>query len=353
MMYQINRIRYFISLLLGCLLFSSVSLPVVLAAKKPPKPTEPIIPYTWAKPADWILTQAGDCDTLTLFLRNPSEPLQQLFFFPRFGPIYMTQEQKSNDTQYAIFSGQTVSRLDMPVIQPLTPQNFAHFLPHVLQMKAMREFLPERPDLRVMEPIATYPQKPALEYTDTQTAIIRILFVQNNQLGEGIIAITTVPSPEFRNAPDGGIGMGYMLYGLTAPKGELKKRLPALLDIGRSFKLGTEYEKKCLKGRADDLPKLLPDGKSFTPVLNAMALLWEKRLPTEDMAAEKKADQLRAVERLYLPSTGDVYEFPLGFGADYLRQPEQYNLTGLRPLPDEPELWRKMPLNGSKAVIKK
>lgn len=342
--------------MMGLLLLLIVSFPLCVAAKKPPKPTPPAapaVPFTFEKPANWTLSQSGECDTLTLFLHNPAEPLQQLFFFPRFGPVYMTQEQKSSDMQYETISGQSLHRLDMPVIQPLNPENFARFIPQVLQMQTMRDFMAERPGIKIVEPIVVTPQKKALEYVDTQTAIIRILFVQNNRLGEGLIAITTVPSPEYRNAPGGGIGMGYLLYGLTAPKGELSVRLPALLAAGRSFKLGAEYEKKCRKARAEDLPTLLPDGASLTPVLNAMATLWEKRQPVEDMAAEKKADGLRNVERLYLPATGEVYEFPLGFSPEYLKNPGQYSIPGLRPLPDDPVLWLKPPLNGSTAVTKK
>ena len=342
--------------LMGLLLLLSMSFPLCAAAKKPPKPTTPAapaVPFTFEKPANWMLSQSGECDTLTLFLQNPAEPLQQLFFFPRFGPVYMTQEQKSSDMQYETISGQSLHRLDMPVIQPLNPENFSRFIPQVLQMNTIRDFMAERPGLKIVEPIVVTPQKKALEYVDTQTAIIRILFVQNNRLGEGLIAITTVPSPEYRNAPGGGIGMGYLLYGLTAPKGELTARLPALLAAGRSFKLGTEYEKKCRKARAEDMPMLLPDGASLSPVLNAMATLWEKRQPVEDMAAEKKADGLRSVERLYLPATGEVYEFPMGFSPEYLSNPGQYTLPGLQPLPDDPVLWLKHPLNGSIAVKKK
>lgn len=342
--------------LVGLLLLLSVSFPLCAAAKKPPKtttPAAPAVPFTFEKPANWTLSQSGECDTLTLFLHNPAEPLQQLFFFPRFGPVYMTQEQKSSDMQYETISGQSLHRLDMPVIQPLNPENFSRFIPQVLQMQTMRDFMVERPGIKIVEPIVVTPQKKALEYVDTQTAIIRILFVQNNRLGEGLIAITTVPSPEYRNAPGGGIGMGYLLYGLTAPKGELTARLPALLAAGRSFKLGAEYEKKCRKARAEDLPTLLQDGASLTLVLNAMATLWEKRQPVEDMAAEKKADELRNVERLYLPATNEVYEFPMGFSSEYLSNPGQYTVTGLQPLPDDPVLWLKPPLNGSTAVKKK
>ena len=318
--------------------------------KTAPKPAEP---FSLEVPTGWTFSQAGDCDTLTLFLHNPAQPLQQLFFFPRFGPVYMNQEQKAQDLQLESISGRNLSRRDMPVIDPLTPENFARFLPQIFQMKNMREFMPDRPGLRIVESISAYPQKPALEYIDTRTAIIRIVFVQDNRLGEGIIAITTVPSPEFRNDPGGGIGMGYLLYGLTAPKGELTAALPTLLAAGRSFKLSAEQGKKCKIARAEDLPTLLSEGQSLKLVLDALSTSWEKRQLTEDILSEKKADALRGMERLYLPSTADVYEFPIGFADEYLQQPERYSLTGLKPLPDEPALWLKQPLNGTKSVTKK
>ena len=351
-----NKHSFHVLLVLICFAFCAAGFSVASAKKSPAKPAKPEIPpipFTWEKPADWLLSQTGECDTLALFLRNPKDPLQQFFFFPRFGPVYMTQEQKSSDMQYETFSGQSLNRLDMPVVQPINPENYVRFLPQIFQMKLMRGYMPDRPGLRVVEPIAVYPQKKALEYMDTQTAIIRILFVQDNQLGEGLLAITTVPSPEFRNAPGGGIGMGYMLYGLTAPKGELSAKLPALLAVGRSFKLGAEYDKKCRKERAEDLPVLLPEANSFKPVLDAMASIWEKRTPNENLLAEKKADSMRNVERLYRPATGDVYEFTVGFNAQYLTNPDHYNLPDLRLLPDDPELWSKKPLNGAKAVTKK
>ena len=311
------------SLTLIVLLLILCSLPtLVSAAKTPAKPTAPAtpeVPFTLEQPANWQFFQAGECDTLTLFLQNQTTPLQQLFFFSRFGPVYMSQEQKSSD----------------------------------FQMQTMRANFPSRPGLRVVEPVAVTPQKKTLDYIDTQTAIIRVLFVQDNQLGEGLIAITTVPAAEFRSAPGGGIGMGFMLYGLTAPKGKLNEQLPELLKIGRSFKLSTNYEKKCKKERAEDSPVLLGPGNSLKPVLDAMALIWEKRTPAEDMLAEKRADDLLGTERLYRPATGEVYTVVKGFAAQYLSSPQSYNISDLRPLPDEPALWLKPTLNGTQAITKK
>ena len=343
-------------LIFVCLMLFFLIPAFACAAKTPAKPVTPVVPeapFTLEKTVNWQLLQAGECDTLSLFLQNSNNPLQQLFFFPRFGPVYMSQEQKSSDLQYESLSGQSLSRRDMPVVRPLTPENFVRFMPQILQMQTIRDFFPNRPGLRVVETIAVTPQKKALDYLDTQSAIIRILFVQDNRLGEGLIALTTVPAAEFRSAPGGGIGMGFLLYGLTAPKGKLHEQLPELLKIGRSFKLSTSYEKKCKKDRAEDSPVLLGPGNSLKPVLDAMALVWEKRTPTEDMLAEKRADELQGLERLHRPSTGEVYTVAKGFSEQYLSSPQSYTISDLRPLPDDPTLWLKPVLNGTQAITKK
>lgn len=323
------------------------------AEKPTPAPAAPTAPpFKLQLPSGWLLYQAGECDTLSLYLINSVEPLQQLLFFPRFGPVYANQEQKNADIQLGTISGRSLSRLDMPVVYPLTPENFIRFMPQILQMKDIREFMPNRPGIRNVEVIAVSPQKKNLDYPEARTAIVRILFVEDNRLGEGLFSLTALPSPEVRSNAGGGIGMGYLLYGLTAPKGELSARLPALLAAGRSFTLSAEYDKLCKKNRAEDMPQLLNENQSLKSVLDLLATVWEKRTPAEDMAAEQKSDSLRGVERLYRPATGDVYEFPAGFTATYLAQPQKYPLADLKALPEDPALWLKTPLNGFNSIMK-
>jgi hypothetical protein len=84
-----------------------------------------------------------------------------------------------------------------------------------------------------------------------------------------------------------------------------------------------------------------------------MALAWEKRLPADDMLAEKRADELQGLERLHRPATGDVYSVAKGFTTQYLDSPQLYNIQDLRPMPDDPALWLKPVLNGTQAITKK
>jgi hypothetical protein len=276
------------------------------AAKKPdPPPAAPPPPgferitdpaFTLDKPLTWNLYRSGDCDRMNLFVRDSSEPLRQIFFFPRVGPVYMTQEQKFLDLQYENISGQQLSRRDMPIVNPFGPENFLRYLPQVLQMQLMREAMPERPTIRVLDPFALSMQKKALDYTDAQTAVIRAVIVQDNRLAEGLFVITTLPSPDFRTSAGGGIGMGFLLFGVTAPKGELATALPSLLMIARSLNLNANYVKSCKKTRAIDSPDLLGENQSLTSYTNLLSTYWEKRNPTDDTTAEQKAKQLRGLE---------------------------------------------------------
>ena len=77
------------ALVFTCLILLCLVPAAGFAAKKPAKPAAPVAPeapFTLEQPANWQFHQAGECDTLTLFLQNNNDPLQQLFFlyvFPR------------------------------------------------------------------------------------------------------------------------------------------------------------------------------------------------------------------------------------------------------------------------------
>ena len=72
------------ALVFTCLLLLCLIPAMGFAAKKPAKPATPAAPeapFALDQPPNWQLYQAGECDTLTLFLQNSKDPLQQLFFF--------------------------------------------------------------------------------------------------------------------------------------------------------------------------------------------------------------------------------------------------------------------------------
>ena len=76
---------------------------------------------------------------------------------------------------------------------------------------------------------------------------------------------------------------------------------------------------------------------------------WESRNKVHDVLAEKGSDAILGRERLYDPSSGEVYDFENGFYDKYNLDRNRYEMNDLQLLPDEGhQLWMKAPLDGDK-----
>ena len=74
---------------------------------------------------------------------------------------------------------------------------------------------------------------------------------------------------------------------------------------------------------------------------------WQSRSQASDIIAEKGSDAFRGVERVYDPSTGEVYEFPNGWFEQYDPNRNQYDMSGLQLLPsDDWDLWMHSVIDG-------
>jgi hypothetical protein len=64
--------------------------------------------------------------------------------------------------------------------------------------------------------------------------------------------------------------------------------------------------------------------------------------------AEKSSDAFRGVDRVYGPSTDQVYEVPIGWYTSYDAHRGQYTMNDLQILPtDSYPLWMSAPADGS------
>ena len=74
---------------------------------------------------------------------------------------------------------------------------------------------------------------------------------------------------------------------------------------------------------------------------------WQNRTQASDIIAEKDSDALRGVERVYDPSTNQVYEVPAGWYTEYEFHRGGYTMNDLQLLPaDNLELWTSAPADG-------
>ena len=75
---------------------------------------------------------------------------------------------------------------------------------------------------------------------------------------------------------------------------------------------------------------------------------WQSRSQASDILAEQGSDALLGVERVYDPSSDQVYSVPAGWYADYDLHRSAYTMNDLQQLPDNDwVLWSSAPADGS------
>lgn len=305
--------------------------------------------FSISKPVGWKVYTAGRGSTFSFVIRDPSAALRQVFLFGEVGPIYMSAEQKMLDQQYVMMGGYPSPWLDMPVVSPLTPGNFVKQFGAIARTQIAQSFISQCPTLDNVQIVCTKPSSSPIPGGTTE--VVRAVFTQNNKLGQGLFAVTVAPLLPYSGSPGGGVGYGFLFVGISAPKDEFPKMEGDLTKCLQSFYLSKSYVRECMAEQAEAWRGVMKAGNTLRETSDIITKGWESRSKTHDILAEKYSDTILGTERLYDPGTGKVYEFENGFYDQYKLNPEDYNLSALKPLPgDNHDLWMKPQLDGGQYV---
>jgi len=299
------------------------------------------------KPRGWKVITAGACAGFAFLIRDPSEPLRQIFFFGEVGPVYLSEQQKQIDYQYMNMGGYPVTWIEMPVVNPLTPDNFLAQFHLIARTQVAQSFMPQCPKLENLQVISEVTQPSPISGGSTE--LIRALFTQGGNLGEGLFLVTVAPVLPFTGGPGGGLGYGFSITGITAPKREFQNIENILVKSVGSYTISQSYVSNCLRQQANTYAGILKAGKTLSEASDIIVQGWENRNKIDDILSEKYSDVTLGRERLYDPNTGEVYEFENGFHDKYQLDQNRYEMNNLQPLPgDNHDLWMKAPLDGYK-----
>ncbi len=297
------------------------------------------------KPVGWEVKLAGDCTTFAFLVRNPQNPLWQIFYFGTIGPVYLCQEQKDLDAWYVSQGGYPSTWMDAPVVDPLTPDNFIAHWPEIANMAAATAFMPEFPRLQELQLVATTAQTAMLPGATTANA--RGMFGLNGSPGEGMFLATVKVFLPYTGGPGGGIGYGNLICGVTAPKGEFSANVGRLIESLYSFSVTQAYVDLCYVLQQQRWNTVAEQGRILSEASDIVYQGWQQRTHSEDISAEQWTDAYRGVERVYDPETGEVFEFPNGWYDDYDLNRNQYDMSNLQLLPDDSwDLWMRAVLDG-------
>ena len=305
--------------------------------------------FTIDKPKGWNIYTAGACSEFAFLIRDDNEPLRQIFYFGSVGPVYMSEEQKQIDYQYVDMGGYAIPWIEMPVVDPLTPQNFLSQFHLIVQTEVAQSFMPQAPNLENLQIISTTSLSSFI--AGGKTELVRAIFVQDGKVAEGLFLVTVVPFMPSTGGPGGGTAYGLQLIGITSPKREFRHLEKTLITSVQSFTVTQSYADNCMRQQSETYAGILKAGKTLSETSDIIMEGWENRNKVHDIIAEKRSDAILGNERLYDPETGEVYEFKSGFYEEYEINRERYEMNNLNLLPDEDwNLWTRAPLDGYRYV---
>jgi hypothetical protein len=304
--------------------------------------------FSIQKPKDWEVTISGACSTLAFVIRDPNQPLREIFYFGSVGPVYLNDTQKQLDQNYVNQGGYSfITWLDAPVVNPLTVENYFTHWPDIAEMQAAKDFMGDAfPRLEKLTVVSSLPQ-PGIGIPGAATALLRGVFEEGNEIGEGQFFGSVWVFMPYMGTPGAGTAYGSFILGATAPKTEFGTLLPKLVESLESFTVTQSYVDWCLIQSQQMWGAVAEAGKTLSEASDIIYDGWQNRTQTDDIMAEKGSDAILGVERVYDPGTGNVYEFDVGWYEDYALDPSKYNLGDLQLLPDNCyECWMTPPLYG-------
>ncbi len=301
--------------------------------------------FSIRKPKGWDIHIGGVCSTLGILMRDPAVPLRQIFYFGLIGPVYLKEQQRQIDQDYINHGGFPMTWLDAPAVDPLTVENFFTAWPGIAAMKAATDFMPEFPKLTGLTVVSNTPESSMMPGGDS--ALLRGLFMENGAVGEGQFLGTVWVYFPFTGIPGGGIGYGSVILGITAPKGEFTAVEARLIASLESFKVTQGYIDWCLLQQRQLWGAVAQEGETLRETSDMIFDGWQSRSHASDILAEQGSDAMLGVERVYDPSTQQVYTVPVGWYATYDSHRGEYSMNDLQLLPpDNYALWMSAPADG-------
>ena len=295
-------------------------------------------------PSGWQIYTAGQCSEFAFIVQDESNSLNQIFFYGSIGPVYMNPQQKQIDRNYMNMGGYSVNWLEMPVIDPLTPENFMSNFENIATTKLAQRFLPQTPALKNFS-IITVTQKVPL-ISGGKTALMRALFTKDGKVGEGLFLCTVAPFMPYTGSPGAGNAYGFLVTGITAPHEYFARSLPILEKSISSFTINRNYANNCIRSSQGQFQQVIQVGQSLRETADMIITGWENRNQRSDIIAEKRSDAILDYERVYDPATNQTYQVNPEFWEKYKLNRRRYKMNNLQLIPnDNYDLWNQAPQN--------
>lgn len=300
--------------------------------------------FSLNKPSKWKIATVGNCSSFSFRVYDPENENNQVFMIGELGPIYLNENQKMLDLQAINYWGMEVKWIEMPVIFPLTPENYLLNLGIMRQTNYCYSHRSVMPSFDKIEIISSKKLNPLI--INSQYSEMRVVISNNNATAEGIIGLSVIQLIESLGSPGTGIGYGMSIYGFTYETGKFEIMAEVLTKMLNSFKFDENYYKNCIAQIQAANNSIYNTSNTLSQMSDEMYERYSQRNQSDDITAAKRSDAMLNYERLYDPETGDVYRVNQDFYDSYIRNETNYQMNNLEPIPSNNyDLWTKPTLN--------
>ncbi len=301
------------------------------------------------KSVGWSVAVGGSCETFSFVIRDEAKPQRQIFYFSELGPVYLDESQKTIDKRYMDMGGHQIAWYDMPVVKPLTPENFLKSVPLMMELAPFKKFMTALPELRDAEIISSETAKsPVTGDTKLMRALFKAGSGASEGLGEGQFFLTVNEVIPLTGYASGGIGYGFTFVGISAEKKEFKNLEKTLTESVNSFNFSESYVAECMRQQQKTTEAVLNAGKTLSETSDIIMDEWDQRSQSDDIISEKRSDAILDRERVYDPDTGTVYDVANGFYDNYDANRNKFDMNNLQTLPaNDWNLWTAAPEDAS------
>ncbi|MCR4277570.1 MAG: hypothetical protein NUV85_00970, partial [Candidatus Berkelbacteria bacterium] len=293
--------------------------------------------FTIKKPVDWTVTVGGSCSTFSFVIHNPSNPAQMIMYFGEVGPVYLSEKQRMLDKSYMDMGGYKIAWYDMPVVSPLTPENFLKTMSTITSTPLVQQFMTNLPQLKDVDVISS---TTAISPVSGTTKLMRAVFIEKGIPANGLFFLTTtVVLPETGMASSG-IGYGMTFIGISSGRAEFTYLEKPLNDSLKSLDISQDYVSKCIGAQNAQTQNALKTSKTLSETSDIITQGYDNRNKSDDIISEKRSDVMLGRDRVYDPDTGNVYDVKNGWYDSYNINRQEFKMNNLEQLPQSDwNLW--------------
>lgn len=292
--------------------------------------------FSMKKLAGWKVSKGGSCSTFSVISTNPEKSIEQVFLFQEVGPLYTDLSQKEIDALYgALWS-------DAPYIPDFNAENFLYNTKAVSEMYLVQsqiESFPRMDNIKIISSETVDELSRLYSAASPDAKLITAEFTQNGIKGKGKFLVVTV---NYYYPP---YGFAILFSGITSSLESFDNAEELLTESVRSIRLKTSYLQSCIEAqRQAQAAQASVQASSLDMGFDDYNNAWHERQKISDRIYNKWSDYIIGRERLYSPSTGQVYSVPNGFKDYYNTRRQQFEYSKMREL--KPEEWQFNPLEG-------